>query len=103
MRLSKKQIQEIKEAVAAVVKGENELYLVGSRTKGHLKGGDIDLLIFVEQGLLELNLNLKLVLINEIMKQKSIDETKVDVIFAVKKDLEADAFVLTLKDSMVRL
>ncbi len=107
MRLSKEQVRDIKEAVKVVLSGVGELaskiYLVGSRTKDHLKGGDIDLLILVEPQYLEASQRIKLILTNEIMKKKSIDETKVDVIFAVEKDLEADAFVSTLRDSMVSL
>ena len=44
MRLTKKQIQEIKNTADLIFKDYN-IYLFGSRTKDELKGGDIDLYI----------------------------------------------------------
>jgi len=44
MRLTEKQIQEIKKTADLVFK-DYSIYLFGSRTKDDLKGGDIDLYI----------------------------------------------------------
>ena len=45
MRLSLAQAQAIKKIISTHVRGPIQLYLVGSRAKDHLKGGDIDLLL----------------------------------------------------------
>lgn len=103
MRLSNQQITEIKEALSSSLSSSNfKIYLVGSRVKDHLKGGDIDLLLIFES---KENQNYarsqKLILINQLMKQPSIDDTKVDLILGTEDDLKSDPFISTLDETKV--
>jgi len=45
MRLSEEAIEHIKEQTKTIFGSESRVYLFGSRTDDHKKGGDIDLLI----------------------------------------------------------
>jgi predicted nucleotidyltransferase len=49
MRLSPTHIQAIKETVAALLGQEADIVLFGSRTDDSARGGDVDLLITVQQ------------------------------------------------------
>lgn len=80
-----------------------EIYLVGSRTKNSIKGGDIDLLVLVSSEKKPELLSQKLKIINEIQKKKSIDDTKVDLIIASPEDLTKDPFVVTLSKTKIKL
>lgn len=103
MRLNEKQVEQIKLIFSAFLKSQAKVFLVGSRTKGSLKGGDIDLLIVAsEVELSSLRLN-KLKIINELQKQSSIGDQKIDLIFSTEKDLQEDAFIKTLKESKIPL
>ncbi len=77
MRLSSKQIKQIKESTANVFGEEAKVYLFGSRLDDSAKGGDIDLLVetnkHVERpAVLSARLAVKVMMAN--------DEQKVDVV-----------------------
>ena len=77
MRLSKLQINIIKNEVANLFSNSAKVYLFGSRTNNNAKGGDIDLLIEFDKkkdnlyrNILTLNRNI----------QKQLGEQKIDII-----------------------
>ena len=103
MRLSQAQINDIIDSINSYLDEPYELFLVGSRTQDHLKGGDIDLLLIANKDIIQKLEDIKLKALNKIMAQPSIDDCKVDLILATAKDLKDDPFVSTLNDSKIRL
>jgi predicted nucleotidyltransferase len=74
-----------------------EIYLYGSRTQDHLKGGDIDLLILSEQ----LNFKDKITLLAEI--QLKIGEQKIDLTIKPKASLNSDPFIQSIFHGAIKL
>ena len=93
VRLTEQQIQGIVLAVKEHVKDiPVALYLYGSRVKLDAKGGDIDLLLLFDSANdKKALLSTKHALIADI--KNYIGDQKVDVFFACKEDLKADAFL----------
>lgn len=77
MRLSKSQIESIKNSVKFFFGKRAVLYLFGSRTDDSLSGGDIDLLVLAPQNTDKLELK-KLKAISKI--QLEIGDQKIDMI-----------------------
>ena len=82
IRLSKKEIEAIKE-VAKEVFGEGaRVFLFGSRVNPELKGGDIDLFIEVPEGKREVERKLKFL----VRLKEKIGEQRIDVIIREERD-----------------
>lgn len=103
MRLTPDQQRAIRE-VAESLLGEAllQVYLYGSRTQDNLKGGDIDLIFLVKNGQ-----NSKLpspyALTNELKKQPSIGDQRIDLKIITKQEIENDPFLRGLQNSFVAL
>ena len=80
IRLSKKEVEAIRETAKEVFGEEAKVYLFGSRVNPELKGGDIDLLIEVPKGKREVERKLKFL----VKLKERIGEQKVDVIVREK-------------------
>lgn len=99
MRLADHYIKRFKEYLDGLATSKYELYLFGSRVSDNKKGGDIDLLLVLE--------NLKLVKELKAASAKIkvrlcdlADDQKVDIVFCTKADLSSDPFISTLKDKI---
>ncbi len=102
MRLSDKQQQGIIQAVEAFIEASASLYLFGSRTKDHLKGGDIDLLLITSQAKAVVNLRSKKHLIC-LAIQNRIGEQKIDLKIALETDQDSDAFLQAIMPTSILL
>jgi len=87
MRLSAKQIKSIKE-VANNIFGENiKIYLFGSRIDNNKRGGDIDLLVKINNaGQIKNRVQLKFKFLVELKKR--IGEQKVDLLLDVGQETD---------------
>jgi len=103
MRVSAQQIEDILSVINSFSPGPYKLYLVGSRTKDHLKGGDIDLLFISDKETTQNFLKIKLKIINKIMACASIDDMKIDIIITTPESFIDDSFVSTLNESKLLL
>lgn len=93
MRLSSNEILAIIKAIEKEISLQHaELRLFGSRTKNHLKGGDIDLLLIVSDKLTYEAIAIKKISIL-IEIQNRIGEQKIDFTIATKDDLKSDPFL----------
>lgn len=103
MRLSPKEVKAILISFRSILSNISfELYLFGSRTDDNKKGGDIDLLLVVEnlsekEKLIDLKSKIK----SEIFKY--IPEQKIDITIAYKKELSTDDFLLSISNSLKKL
>lgn len=94
MRLSLDQVKEVEKAFKSLELPQAQIFLIGSRTKDRLRGGDLDLLVLVDDvENLELYRKSKLKLINEIKKQNSINEMGTDITIALKNEIGQDSFL----------
>ena len=93
MRLTSQQVRGIEQALEEFVRNiPASLYLFGSRTKDHLKGGDIDLLLVTqEESISKLLKSRKHEIIASIHSQ--IGEQKVDLKIASEDEINVDPFL----------
>ncbi len=103
MRLTNQQASGIIQAFSLFIHPSSTLlYLFGSRTKDHLKGGDIDLLLLTsDKNLLTLLRAQKHLITLEI--QNRIGERKVDLTIALEEDAVTDPFIKTILPSAILL
>ena len=80
-----------------------ELYLYGSRTQDHLKGGDIDLLILTNEEGLQVFKRKHLDILVQIKKNKNVGDRRIDIKACEQKDLDSDPFLKTIKDTLVKI
>ncbi len=104
MRLTQSQ----RDAIVDVILAENriegvEIFLYGSRIDDSLKGGDIDLLVIVPNSEFSFFQNLQFKILNNLKKQKSIGDRKIDLRVATREDLQTDPFLLQIVNSLVKL
>lgn len=93
MRLSKQEITDILSVLRDYFPSiEFRLYLYGSRTQDHLKGGDIDLLVLVKDDPGKF-LEKKWDLLVDIKER--IGDQKIDLIIASEKQCSEDLFLKT--------
>ena len=103
MRLSETQVKQITAVLVEEIPFSFELFLVGSRTKDHLKGGDIDLLLISDNRNLKNLLSTKHLLIDKLKRQPSVDDGKVDLLLAHPDDLINDPFISSLNSSKIKI
>lgn len=102
MRLENFEIIQIKKSIEQFVKNSYILYLFGSRVDDNKKGGDIDLLLVLD------NNNDKILLSNEKYKilaeiKFNIGEQKIDLVIAKEDELFTDPFLREIIASAKRL
>ncbi len=101
MRLSTQQVADIKNCLQSQL-GSNfeKLCLYGSRIRDDLKGGDIDLLLFV----VEKNLSPRPhELLNQLKKIPSIGDRRIDLKIIIASDLVDDPFLKSLQQNWIEL
>jgi DNA polymerase sigma len=96
MRLSQQEVEAIRNLILHE-DPEADIYLYGSRTQDHLKGGDIDLLVLSDR----LDFKNKINLLVSI--QLKIGEQKIDLSIKAKDSLKSDAFVQSIFTGAIRL
>lgn len=74
-----------------------ELYLYGSRTQDNLKGGDIDLLLVVNETLKQQLTSVRHQILNR-FKEK-IGDQKIDLTICTKKSLKEEPFLQIIAES----
>lgn len=104
MRLTDQQKSDILKAIKRFLpQGQKaQVYLFGSRTQDHLKGGDIDLIILMpndQQAQLLMVDDYKITA--EIKKQKSIDDQKVDLKIIGPSEKNTAFFLEAFKKSLL--
>ena len=93
MRLSNKQIESIISALTPYIGNEQaELRLYGSRVHDELKGGDIDLLLLVEQSAVTTALYEQKHYILAAIK-KLLGDQKIDLLITDRKKVNEDSFL----------
>lgn len=104
MRLKKETVEAIFEAVASFAGRQSgwELRLFGSRTKDHLKGGDIDLLLVMQEGDLVEKLLLEKHRILSAIKAR-IGDQKIDLKISTRKNIDRDPFLTSIFESSLLL
>ena len=104
MRLSDAQVSQIYQAVSRFLGDfEFKIYLYGSRTQDHLKGGDIDLLVLTSERGVE-KFNQKNLDILVCMKNQSeIGQRKIDIKAITQTDLDTIPFFQTIQKNMILL
>ncbi|MBI5448275.1 MAG: nucleotidyltransferase domain-containing protein [Gammaproteobacteria bacterium] len=103
MRLTSLQITAILSVLDPLLSNKNaELRLYGSRTNDTLKGGDIDLLLLLDdpESLEELNKNKHYLLAH--IKNK-IGDQKIDFLFSLKENIKIDAFLKIIYPESIAL
>ena len=96
MRLSPNEISAIKKTILGI-DAAAVIYLFGSRVQDDLKGGDIDLVVLSTK----LSFTNKLDILAEI--KSLIGDQKIDLRIVEPEALQSDPFLLSIKNSMVRL
>lgn len=93
IRLTQQQVTGIINGLQPYLKQINaNLYLYGSRVNLEAKGGDIDLLLIFDSCFQKNNiLQNKHYILSDI--KKNIGEQKIDLLFASKKDCDANEFI----------
>lgn len=93
MRLASNQIVALTSSLAPFLQNQTgELRLYGSRTNDSLKGGDIDLLLIIEDAATVNHLReMKHYLLSAIKKQ--LGEQKIDLCISTKDEIERDSFL----------
>ena len=103
MRLSEQEISHIINAVSPFIRGQKaEIRLYGSRTDDHLKGGDIDLLLLVNNPEFVDTLSARK---HEILAQMKslIGEQRIDLKITHKEELKEDPFLKSIMSTSILL
>jgi uncharacterized protein len=100
MRLSKYEIESIINACdQLMINSKAQLYLFGSRTNNTLKGGDIDLLLVVNEEAYEIIAANKIALLVAI--KEKIGDQKIDLIIVSSKTRHTDNFINNIMQEAV--
>lgn len=104
MRLSKIQIEQIHQTISLFFKDTTyDLYLYGSRTQDHLKGGDIDLLILTNKSGLSIFEQKHLDILVELKKKSEIGQRRIDIKAALSENLNKEPFLITIKSEIIKI
>ena len=96
MRLTKQQHAGIIRAIETFTTGQTtELMLYGSRIHDDLKGGDIDLLLIIQDATFKKSLLLQKHRILSAIKRE-IGDQRIDLTIATRKDTQTDPFLQTI-------
>ena len=95
MRISEQLRQAFREYFSKRVNGVFKLYLFGSRAQDHMKGGDIDLLLLVDDSDQVTKLKSKMMPMKEELRELAGDQ-KVDLLISTNSDVIKDPFLKTL-------
>jgi hypothetical protein len=102
MRLNHSEIAGIKKAIVEFIPHENfQLFLFGSRIDESKKGGDIDLLLIVDESFKDDLLRQKHMLLAEI--KDAIGDQKVDLIIATAQEITQDPFLESIQKTANRI
>lgn len=80
-----------------------ELFLYGSRTQDHLKGGDIDLLLLTSSDGTKLFSEKELDILVFLKKQSSIGDRKIDLKAATREELLTEPFLRMISADLVKI
>ena len=97
MRLSQHQ----RDSITSVLGAHGQVFLYGSRTQDHLKGGDIDLLLVVKPEDFQELRSKKHKLLIEI--ESKIGEQKIDLTLSTRTMLTQDPFLVEIQKNAVLL
>lgn len=100
MRLTKREIEAIKETAAIVFGEAVEVRIFGSRTDDHKKGGDIDLLI---SGVKDDDLNVGAKIKFLVLLKQIIGDQKIDVLLDRPSLKSRSLFYKSVEQSSIRL
>ena len=103
MRLTSEQVTDLVKAFTPFIANKHAcLYLYGSRVHDHLKGGDIDLLLVLDQEETAAALRAeKHVLLAEV--KQYLGDQKIDLTIAIQDDLRREAFLRMIFPEAVML
>ncbi|MFZ4404736.1 MAG: nucleotidyltransferase domain-containing protein [Pseudobdellovibrionaceae bacterium] len=101
MRLTHQQIQAFHQALSDLQINQYKLFLFGSRRINEAKGGDIDLVLIVEENLKPSVLENKFAIVAR-MKWLYEDE-KIDLTIASPIDLQNNEFLISIKNDLVQI
>ena len=100
IRLTHMQIQAIKSCIEEVFGKEVKIYQFGSRVNPFLKGGDIDLFVYLENNCIT---KLEKILLTKSKIEIKIGIQKIDLYAGTNDDLEKDLFLREAQSSGVLL
>ncbi len=104
MRVTTEQIQQIHVVLSHFLKTvPYRLYLYGSRVHDHLKGGDFDLLVLLNDDGLKIFRNQELDILVEIKKKPDIGQRKIDIKAVTEEDLLSKPFFKLVAQEMIEL
>lgn len=104
LRISSEQIQQFHSTLQLFLKGHDyELFLYGSRTQDHLKGGDIDLLIISSDAGVHAFDENHLDILVHLKKQFSIGDRRIDIKAASQNELENQPFLKMIARDLVKI
>jgi len=99
MRLSPKYVEEFKNYFNQLIDTKHEVFLFGSRTDDAKKGGDIDLLVVVDEEILVEKLKSSAAKIRIKLRELSGDQ-RVDVVFTTSSNLKIDPFLKSIRNKI---
>lgn len=102
MRLSNHQCEVFIHVISKYISQNAQLLLFGSRVNDKEKGGDIDLMLIVEDDQIKEHIIFKKVDILSQIKSE-IGEQKIDLIICTKEDITNSAFLRSAKSKSVLL
>ncbi len=94
MRLTNFEIQAINQSAQEIFGANSRVFLFGSRIDDLKKGGDIDLLLLVDESEYNLAKSKKFQFLDQLMGK--IGEQRIDLVISTLKRMESDLFLSQL-------